>query len=245
MITRQLMFLVAAFLVGHLMVVSAFTTCSIQQQLSFMRPNQLQSHADDFSKKSIGELTQNLHGGKYQFSDTQYLSGNSIIGQQFAESLYSSSSASGSCVDNSDEDFIVNEEKPKWAMRLQQPNEHKGRQLTGTLTFTSSNNMHTITIKNEERSWEQFYAYILGSSNSIATASEDLFQLSSVRGHLAPRGGASNACDASKPYSDSADIRIEFVGDPQAAATTFVTDEELLLVVGTEAEVWRWQLNFA
>jgi hypothetical protein len=210
---------------------------------------QLQSHAgehDDFSsKKSIGELTQNLHGGKYQFSDsTQYLSGNSIIGQQFAESLYSSSS--GCCVDNNDEDFMDNEEIPKWAMRLQQPTEHKGRQLTGTLTFTSSNNVHTITIKNDERSWEKFYAYILGSSdknsNSIAAiASEDLFQLSSVRGHLAPRGGASNACDTSKPYLDSADIRIEFVGDPQQAAV----DEELLLVVGTEAEVWRWQLNFA
>ncbi len=218
--------------------------------------SQLQSHAeehdDDFSssskKKSIGELTQNLHGGKYQFSDTQYLSGNSIIGQEFAESLYSSSSSgggSGSCMDNNDEDFIDNEEIPKWAMRLQQRTEHKGRQLTGTLTFTSSNNVHTITIKNEERSWEQYFAYILRSSdnnNSIAaTASEDLFQLSSVRGHLAPRGGASNACDASKPYLDSADIRIEFVGDPQAA----VKDEELLLVVGTEAEVWRWQLSFA
>ena len=159
--------------------------------------------------------------------------------------MYSSSSGgSGSCVDNDDEDFMDNEEIPKWAMRLQQPTEHKGRQLTGILTFTSSNNVHTITIKNEERSWEQYFAYILGSSdnnNSIAaTASEDLFQLSSVRGHLAPRGGASNACDASKPYLDSADIRIEFVGDPQAAV-----DEELLLVVGTEAEVWRWQLNFA
>ena len=82
------------------------------------------------------------------------------------------------------------------------------------------------------------------NNDSIAatTASEDLFQLSSVRGYLAPRGGASNACDESKPYLDSADIRIEFVGDPQQAA---VKDEELLLVVGTEAEVWRWQLNFA
>ena len=80
------------------------------------------------------------------------------------------------------------------------------------------------------------------NNNSIAaTASEDLFQLSSVRGHLAPRGGASNACDASKPYLDSADIRIEFVGDPQQA----VVKDEQLLVVGTEAEVWRWQLNFA
>ena len=221
--------------------------------------SQLQSHAEehydyDFPssspKKSIGELTQNLHGGKYQFfSDTQYLSGNSIIGQQFAESLYSSSSSvSGSCVDNNDdEDFMDNEEIPKWAMRLQQPTEHEGRQLTGTLTFTSSNNVHTITIKNEERSWEQYFAYILGASdnnnNSIAvatTASEDLFQLSSVRGYLAPRGGASNACDASRPYLDSADIRIEFVGDPQAAVdATIGKDEELLLVVGTEAEVWR------
>ena len=237
------------------MVVSAFTTCSIQKQQQLSLQSHTEEHYDDFSssskKKSIGELTQNLHGGKYQFSDTQYLSGNSIIGQQFAESLYSSSSSggSGSCnMDNNDEDFMDNEEIPKWAMRLQQPSEHKkGRQLTGTLTFTSSNNTHTITIKNEERSWEQYFAYIFRSSdnnNSIAAteASEDLFQLSSVRGHLAPRGGASNACDASKPYLDSADIRIEFVGDPQQAV---VKDEELLLVVGTEAEVWRWQLKFA
>jgi hypothetical protein len=139
MITRQLIFL-AAFIVGHLMVVSAFITCSIQKQQQLSLQSHTEEHYDDFSskKKSIGELTQNLHGGKYQFSDTQYLSGNSIIGQQFAETLYSSSSGgSGSCMDNNDEDI------PKWAMRLQQASEHKkGRQLTGTLTFTSSNNVH-------------------------------------------------------------------------------------------------------
>ena len=84
MITRQLIFL-AAFIVGHLMVVSAFITCSIQHQQQLSLQSHTEEHYDDFpssKKKSIGELTQNLHGGKYQFSDTQYLSGNSIIGQQ-------------------------------------------------------------------------------------------------------------------------------------------------------------------
>ena len=71
--------------------------------------------------KSIGDVVQNLHGGKYQFSETQYLAGSSLIGQQFAESLYSSSSEGehdeGIIGIDDDDDT----ELPKWAIRLQDP----------------------------------------------------------------------------------------------------------------------------
>ena len=177
------------------------------------------------SSTSIGDITQNLHGGKYQFSETQYLAGGSLMGQQFAESLYSS------C--NDEESLEEEDELPKWALRLQQPDAHDGKQLKGALTFNDSAKSHTITITNDERSWEKYYAYILPSNV------EQSFRISPLRGHLAPRGGASNACDASKPYSDSAHVTIEFIGDDHDN----IAGEEVLLVVGTEAEIWRYQLS--
>ena len=60
---------------------------------------------DDRRLRAIGDLVQNLHGGKYQFSDTQYLAGNSLIGQEFAESLYSSRGVDESNVDEEDPHF--------------------------------------------------------------------------------------------------------------------------------------------
>jgi len=180
---------------------------------------------DTTSSTSIGDITQNLHGGKYQFSETQYLAGGSLMGQQFAESLYSS------C--NDEESLEEEDELPKWALRLQQPDAHEGKQLKGVLTFNDCAKSHTIAITNDERSWEKYYAHILPSNV------EQSFRISPLRGHLAPRGGASNACDASKPYSDSAHVTIEFIGDDHDN----IVGEEVLLVVGTEAEIWRYQLS--
>ena len=191
-------------------------------------PSSNQSTGDS-TPTSIGDITQNLHGGKYQFSDTQYLAGSSLMGQQFAESLYSSSFHDDEDVFEEDDD-----ELPKWALKLQQPDEHDGKQLTGILSFNDFVKSHTISITNDERSWEKYYSYILPNNNL-----EQYFQISPLRGHLAPRGGASNACDASKPYSDSASITIELVGDNHPA----IADQRVLLVVGTEAEIWRYQLN--
>lgn len=183
------------------------------------------------SSTSIGDITQNLHGGKYQFSETQYLAGSSLMGQQFAESLYSSCNDEAGSVEEDDE--VV----PKWALKMQHPDEHEGKQLTGVLTFTDCNKTHTISITNDERSWEKYFVYvILPSSSSIV---EQSFQISPPRGHLAPRGGASNACDASKPYSDSAHITIELLENNNRPLFGGIT----LLVVGTEAEIWRYELN--
>ena len=53
-------------------------------------PNSYHPPKTGTSTTSIGSVVQNLHEGKYQFSDTQYLAGSSLVGQQFAESLYAS-----------------------------------------------------------------------------------------------------------------------------------------------------------
>ena len=179
------------------------------------------------SPTSIGDITQNLHGGKYQFSETQYLAGSSLMGQQFAESLYSSCDSKEVLEEDDDE-------LPKWALKLQQPEAHEGKQLSGVLTFNEVAKSNTISVKNDERSWEQYFVYILPRNL------EQSFQISPLRGHLAPRGGASNVCDASKPYSDAAHITINLVGGYPAESV----EEQKLLVVGTEAEVWRYELNF-
>ncbi len=178
------------------------------------------------SSTSIGDITQNLHGGKYQFSETQYLAGGSLMGQQFAESLYSSCDEEESLEEEDDE-------LPKWLMKLQQPDEHEGKQLAGSLTFSECAKSHKISITNDERSWEKYYAFVLPNTF------QQSFRISSLRGVLAPRGGASNACDASKPYSDSAHIAIELVGDDDAT----IVGGEVLLIVATEAEIWRYELN--
>ena len=73
---------------------------------------------------------------------------------------------------------------------------------------------------------------------SDAIDSNRIFNLSPLTGTLAPRGGASNLCDETKPYLDYANISIERVGD--AAAND---KDGWLLVVGTEAEVWRYRLD--
>lgn len=175
---------------------------------------------------SIGDITQNLHGGKYQFSETQYLAGGSLMGQQFAESLYSSCNEEEGVEEEDDE-------LPKWALIMQQPDEHEGKQLAGSMTFSECAKSHTISITNDERSWEKYYSFVLPNTF------QQSFRISSMRGILAPRGGASNACDASKPYSDSAHITVELIGDDHAS----IVGGEVLLVVGTEAEIWRYELN--
>jgi hypothetical protein len=132
-------------------------------------------------------------------------------------------------------------ELPKWAKRLQTYEEQSTKPIRDTLTFFSTHDCHTITITNDERSWEKFYAFILqpqSMNNSDAIDSNRIFNLSPLTGTLAPRGGASNICDETKPYLDYAHISIERIGDAAKS-----DKDGWLLVVGTEAEVWRYRLD--
>lgn len=206
------------------------------------------SNSDDDNNNyptSIGDVVQNLHGGKYQFSQTQYLAGNSVVGQAFAERLYSSGDAyvgSGDGCGVAD-GGLEDDEMPKWALRLQDPMEFD-KLIRDTLTFSSNENMHSISISNEERSWERYYSFILSKVSNIANTADaeytsPLFRIAPTTGQLAPRGGAANACDESKPYLDSATVSVEFIVDDSVERG----DEDWMLVVGTEAETWRYLLK--
>ena len=186
---------------------------------------------------SVGDVVRNLHGGKYQFSDTQYLAGRSLAGRQFAESLYSGDRDDGDDAGDAE----VPDALPRWAARLQNFGEQSVAPLTGTLAFDHGRTTrHAISIQNEERSWERYHAVVLPDGGGFAVASP-------ATGTLAPRGGASHACDASRPYSDRAAIAVEWTGgEEEGAVVVPVTGgRERLLVVGTEAAAWRYRLSVA
>jgi len=209
------------------------------------------------SSSSIGDVVQNLHGGKYQFSETQYLAGGSVAGRQFAESLYSS------CDNDDDNDGNGDNEEdlPRWAMRLQDPTTTSAAAelaVMDELKFDNEHKMHSIVIKNEERSWERYYAFLLpnnhddnknkrkGVVSSSSGSGDSCFRVSPSTGSLAPRGGASNVCDMTKPYSDSAIISIEWnvgVAVEGVGGDDDRKNNDWLLVVGTEAQVWKYRLS--
>ena len=74
-----------------------------------------------------------MHGGKYQFSDTQYLAGNSLIGQEFANSLYSAGDVDESSVDEQDDEL------PNWALKLQDSIEKYKARILDTYTLPLTN----------------------------------------------------------------------------------------------------------
>jgi len=206
--------------------------------------------------RSVGDAVRNLHGGKYQFSsaETQYLAGCSPTGREFAESLYASSSSStGGAGDVDDNDEVFDEEElPRWARRLRDSSSPGGPRsdgggdwtFAGTLAFDrdAATMRHVVTIRNEERSWEAFYAFVLPhDEGGGGGGGPPSFEASPKRGVLAPRGGSSNLCDETSPYPDAADISIEWNGGGGGIGA--VPERGLsLLVVGTEAEVWRYRL---
>ena len=82
----------------------------------------------------------------------------------------------------------------------------------------------TIEIQNDERSWEKYYAFVVGEQAAF-------FVISPYVGMLAPRGGANQ-------FSDSAILKISKTGTGSNGITsgTFV-------VAGTEAETWIYQIR--
>ena len=209
--------------------------------------------------RSVGDAVRNLHGGKYQFSsaETQYLAGCSPTGREFAVSLYASSSSSTTTTGGAgdvDDDAVVDEELPRWARRLRDspppggPRSDGGGDGTfaGTLAFdrdAAATMRHVVTIRNEERSWEAFYAFVIpcDDGGGGGGGGPPSFGASPTRGVLAPRGGSSNLCDETRPYPDAADISIEWNGG-DGGIGAISEGGPSLLVVGTEAEVWRYRL---
>jgi len=129
----------------------------------------------------------------------------------------------------------------------------------------------SVEIQNQERTWEEFHAKLVmklpngefieidnGANSSSASCGSSSIDSEATRitrpqlpitlqprsGSLAPRGGASNACDASNPYSDRVQIRV-IQGQFTAIEieSSFQDGEEIWLVVGTEEEKWYYLLK--
>lgn len=164
--------------------------------------------------RSIGDVVQGLHGGKYQFDEASPIS---FEGRQFAEMSYSS----GSSIK---EDNFEDEPLPKWALRLKEmaPLDVLPSKIAGEVIVDDAQS-GTIKIQNDERSWEKYYAFVVGDQASS-------FVVNPFVGMLAPRGGANE-------FSDSAVLEIS------AAEVGCAVASSTFVVVGTEAETWTYQIQ--
>jgi hypothetical protein len=167
------------------------------------RDTRLCSHEKEQEQRSIGDVVQGLHGGKYQFGDA----GINVEGQQFAEMGYSSGEVQ---LDNYEDEPI-----PTWALKLQLLEQLPGSCPELILLEGSA----TIKVKNDERSWEKYYAFVIGD---VA-----LLVVEPRVGMLAPRGGANN-------FSDTAKLQVRRSGNGSHGSAW--------LVIGTEAERWTYKL---
>lgn len=194
--------------------------------------------------REISDVVGGLHGGKYQFND--YGGFNS-----FDDSF--SGFGLGDIDANHEEKEPI--EVPKWAMRME-PDERllKGQQYEIINVPSNSDPMDgmiyssSVMINNAERTWETFFVKIMtrNSENMFVELDNEIPISANPRsGSLAPKGGASNICDESKPYSDGATIQIVYndIISNRYIANEMVNFDDLWLVVGTEEEKWLYKLT--
>ena len=189
--------------------------------------------------RSISDVVGGLHGGKYQFNDNRGI-------QSFGDDVFSGYGSRNSC--NDDEEELV--ELPNWAIKMEPDESVLAGQEAGIITVPSNSNpmdgmtySSSVVIQTQERTWEKFYVKIMARRNSddtfVQLENGCPINVKPRSGSLAPRGGASNACDASKPYYDSATIQV--IHDNNVECSTINIDE-LWLVAGTEEEKWSYKL---
>ena len=173
--------------------------------------------------RSLSDAVGYVHGGKYQFDETynvahQFTSGGEITAQVVA----------GNTMNLSE---LV---KPETDM------------LQGTLVLTPSRSLAAVSIVNEEMSWERFVVRLVGGDGAD-TAADVAVTVTPESGDLAPRGGANNVCDPSKPYKDSAPITLSLsrhgVGYLQYIAgggEDELKEKPLYMMVKTELVTRTW-----
>ena len=238
----------------------------------------LADNGQESEYRSIAEVVGGLHGGKYQFG------GDSIGGVSDAFSGHGGGYGEFGAKAKDEAGEI--EELLNWAKKLAPDNDapllrvpSNANPMDGMVYFAS------IDIQNQERTWEKFYAKVMTNQDGSMTMSSGgipttgrggdfaagaaafvevdaavcHLSISPRSGSLAPRGGASNACDASDPYSDTATIRVTQTTQTQSPDGSIVPpttksgesestsdrerESDLWLVVGTEEEQWTYKLD--
>jgi hypothetical protein len=230
-------------------------------------------------KNDIKDYVLNVHGGKYQFEDSTSAGSAAGLEFASMMYGGAGGSAGGVDEPQANQDPPL-EEWPNWAQRMvmvttqiSQNSSLKAELEFPCLTVPRDNDNNRVLqhvqvpITNECRTWEPYFAKIIrlmsgddngdGDVDVDADADADqhvspLFQIEAGTAHgtLAPRGGAANVCDESKPYSDTAFVGIRHMHTTATANTS--TDVDVggnlnnttihILVVGTEEEKWHYKL---
>ena len=203
------------------------TTTTATSTPCFVRLSMHDGNHDNDNASSVGDYVRGVHGGKYQF-DTP--GGISFEGQQFVEALYSGSQQ------QQEEESLEEEPLPNWAMRLQSSVPPTTATTIPELVIKATTKT-MVTIQNEERSWERFYAFILvtgGGPKDVVAAPNEMVVVEPRVGQLAPRGGANS-------YSDKATLSVSI--QPNSSFSSFPSSCDWWLVIGTEADTWRYRLR--
>merc|ERR1711957_1069630 len=102
--------------------------------------------------------------------------------------------------------------------------------------------------------WEKFFVTIHSSSPSLSSVHPPMITAMPRSGTLAPRGGASNACDSSKPYADSVTIVVSRSdntigtgmgkGEREGEGEGDEGNRWCWLIIGTEDEKWHHRIYY-
>lgn len=181
---------------------------------------------DDVEYRSISDYVGGLHAGKYDF-DTR-ISGVTSLNyeksQVFDDATRSKQKGQRSILAPYEE----SEHFPAWATRKL----NKYHPM-GTIHFNSDVSQASVTIGNEELSWEPFFAAIEyhWDDQPTSISSDDVYIVPS-NGTLAPRGGVD-------VYSDVWDLVVSRPDDIVRGGGL----PNLYLVVRTEMDAWVWNID--
>jgi len=231
------------FTIFHVLALQNAASFTIFKTRNMFHSNDALNMSDEY--RPISDIVGNLHGGKYQFNEY----GNDVFNpydDHTSDPLYSFTKEEEEEEEEQEEDD--ESQMPKWAIRMKPPHEIVTNPSSYTILNMSSdideNRIVKVTISNHERTWEKFYAKIMYQSktepNVYTLDTNSFLKLHPKSGCLAPRGGASNACDARNPYSDSVTLELMCIENVSSLPDDY---ECIWLVVGTEEEKWYYKIN--
>ena len=194
--------------------------------------NDPEQHVERVEYRPISDYVGGLHGGKYEFDPR--LSG--ITSLNYEKSVIfgdiTAAGAAGSAAKVAPTANLDEDTPPSWTSR---PVDYSNRVVN--VLRLEQGRAQTVTILNEELSWEPFYASVESSLTGHRILCDDnVVRVVPSSGTLAPRGGANR-------YADRVRLQVHIISKP-----SFCNDadgpmpEELYLVVRTECDVWTWRL---
>lgn len=161
-------------------------------------------------KRSVSDYMGGHHAGKYDFDSR--ISG--VTALNYEKSVVFDDAQTTPALDP----LPNTQEVPSWAFR----------KVSVESTENTIRLGGQVSIKNEELTWEPFYAAI-GRSDGSACG---VMTVAPSSGNLAPRGGRNN-------FSDLCLLRVERRGHQP----TQEVSSALYLVVRTETEHWSWRID--